>query len=103
MFESIRITARDAAIILLVIESLVVGAGLLVLLFVSARFLKRATSKTVSIIRQAAAIVLQVNRVVGDVSVRVVTPIADYRGLRAGLRAGVRRFILGRHKEAPGV
>jgi hypothetical protein len=103
MFDSIRITARDAAIILLVIESLVVGAGLLVLLVVSARFLKRATSKTVSIIRQAATIVLRVNQVVGDVSVRVVTPIAELKGLKVGLRAGVRRLILGRHKEAPGV
>ena len=102
MFDSIRITARDAAIILLVIENLVVSAGLLVLLVVSARFLKRAKPKTVSIIRQAAAIAIQVNRVVSNISVRVVMPIAQYHGLKVGLRAGLRRFIIGRHKEAPG-
>ena len=103
MFDAIRITARDAAVILLVIESLVVNAVLLVLFVKIARLLKRAKPKTVSIIRQASAIALQVNRVVDKVSESVVTPIAQYHGIKVGLRSGLRRLIIGRHKEAPGV
>jgi hypothetical protein len=103
MLDSIRITARDAAIILLVVENLVVSAGVLFLLVKGAGFLRRAKPKTRDIIRKAAAIATRVNQVVNNISDRMVTPIAQFHGLKVGLRAGLRRIILGRRKEAPGV
>lgn len=103
MFDSIRITARDVAIILLVIENAVVSAAILFLLVKSAGLLKSAKPKAVSIIRQAVAIAIQANHVVTNVSIRVVTPIAQYHGFKIGLRDGVRRIFQRRRKEAPGV